>query len=443
MFLVKKYSKEKKMPCIIYYVDIPDEWRKEQKLQWFTVNPLSIIQFEHINPDKNNNWINIADNDFEDLLDWEKIFEVIAPGVNTGRDEWVTDFSKANLNSKCDYFESVYNQSLEQYDPVKGDLNFDLSIKWSETIKGKLKRGLRISKSDVHFNIQAYRPFVKVNFCYSQFFNDRLTEKHFRQWGKIGEVENISFNLVHGTRLDFAILATNVNSNYAFYSLDPNQTVTLYVYDESGQLRYNITDWCLNKFSKYFGKKGVTKESIFYYLYGVLHSPAYRKKYALNLRREFPRIPFYEDFQQWAVWGKALMDLHINYEKVQPFALIRIDIDLTIVNSERLQGLKRAKLKANKTDGTIEVDGLTMLKGIPVLAWDYKLGNRSALEWVLDQYKESKPKDPTIAEKFNTYLFADYKEQAIDLLKRVCTVSVETVKIVNEMALLESKFVKI
>ena len=79
------------------------------------------------------------------------------------------------------------------------------------------------------------------------------------------------------------------------------------------------------------------------------------------------------------------------------------------------------------------LDGFTTLKGIPSLAWEYKLGNRSALEWILDQYKEKKPSDPTIAEKFNTYRFADYKEQVIDLLKRVCTVSVETMKIVNAM----------
>ena len=79
------------------------------------------------------------------------------------------------------------------------------------------------------------------------------------------------------------------------------------------------------------------------------------------------------------------------------------------------------------------LDENTTLTGVPPEAWNYKLGNRSALEWVLDQYKESKPKDPTIAEKFNTYKFADYKEQVIDLLKRVCTVSVETMKIIEEM----------
>jgi predicted helicase len=79
------------------------------------------------------------------------------------------------------------------------------------------------------------------------------------------------------------------------------------------------------------------------------------------------------------------------------------------------------------------LDENTELTGIPAEAWNYKLGNRSALEWILDQYKESNPKDSTIAEKFNTYRFSDYKERVIDLLKQVCTVSVETMKIVEEM----------
>lgn len=93
----------------------------------------------------------------------------------------------------------------------------------------------------------------------------------------------------------------------------------------------------------------------------------------------------------------------------------------------------RTKLKADKAAGVIEIDTQTQLTGVPPLAWEYKLGNRSALEWILDQYKEKKPQDATIAERFNTYKFEDYKEKVIDLLKRVCTVSVRTMEIVNRM----------
>jgi len=123
------------------------------------------------------------------------------------------------------------------------------------------------------------------------------------------------------------------------------------------------------------------------------------------------------------------MDLHINYETIEPYTLKRIDIPSANTKAKS----PTAKLKADKDKGTIILDTDTSLHGVPPEAWDYKLGNRSALEWILDQYKEKKPKDKTIAEKFNTYRFADYKEEVIDLLQRVCTVSVETMNIIQQM----------
>ena len=170
----------------------------------------------------------------------------------------------------------------------------------------------------------------------------------------------------------------------------------------------------------------ITKLDIFHYTYAVLHHPTYRTKYELNLKREFPRLPFYEDFHQWASWGKSLMDLHLNYETIEPYGLQRVEL--------ATKDNPKAKLKADKTNGVIILDDNTQLIGVEAIAWEYKLGNRSALEWILDQYKEKKPKDPTIAKLFNTYKFADYKEQVIDLLQRVCTVSVRTMEIVQQMS---------
>lgn len=165
-------------------------------------------------------------------------------------------------------------------------------------------------------------------------------------------------------------------------------------------------------------------------MYGVLHDPKYRKKYELNLKREFPRIPFYTDFRKWSKWGKTLMDLHIDYETVKPYPGLKVT---TAKWDEAKAGKPKAKLKADKITGMISLDERTWMEGIPPEAWAYKLGNRSALEWILDQYKEKTPKDPTIREKFNTYHFADYKDKVIDLLKRVTTVSVKTVEIMREM----------
>src|SRR6185369_6315538 len=131
------------------------------------------------------------------------------------------------------------------------------------------------------------------------------------------------------------------------------------------------------------------------------------------------------NFQQWVDWGEKLMDMHTGYENVEPFKLKKIEA--------KNSGEPECRLKANKDSGTIVLDTQTTLTGIPKEAWEYKLGNRSALEWILDQYKESKPKDPTIREKFNTYRFADYKDKVIDLLRRVTTVSIETTKVVEAM----------
>ena len=166
-------------------------------------------------------------------------------------------------------------------------------------------------------------------------------------------------------------------------------------------------------------------------MYGVLHDPIYREKYALNLKREFPRIPFYADFWRWADWGETLMNLHIGYETVEPWPLRRLD---TPDERSRKAGLApKPMLKADKDTGVIQLDSETQLAGVPREAWDYRLGNRSALEWILDQHKERTPKDPTIREKFNIYRFADHKEKVIDLLMRVTRVSVETVAIVEAM----------
>jgi predicted helicase len=204
-----------------------------------------------------------------------------------------------------------------------------------------------------------------------------------------------------------------------------------------GQAKENITDWSLDQFKKHYQpgrakqKRPITKEAIFHYVYSVLHDPIYREKYAQNPKREFPRIPLYADSWQWADWGKELMDLHIGYEQIEPFKLKRID---QVDEKSRKAGVApKSTLKADKDTGSIVLDSETTLSGIPREAWTYTLGNRTALEWILDQYKEKKPKDPTIREKFDTYRFADYKEQVVNLLMRVTTVSIRTVAILNAM----------
>jgi predicted helicase len=284
-----------------------------------------------------------------------------------------------------------------------------------------------------------------------------LTENHFVSFGPNLNRQNEVMMVCGHPQLPFTVHAIDGLPD-AGYASRATQMFPRYVYSRDGTRQDNLTDWSLDQFRKHyksivtaakaaaqlsFGKKldsrlrgndepkEITKGAIFHYVYGVLHNPAYREKYALNLKREFPRIPFYTDFWQWADWGKSLMGLHIGYETAAPFALKRTDV--TDEKARKAGYTPKAMLKADKENGRVVLDSETTLTGVPPEAWGYKLGNRSALEWVLDQHKEKKPKDPTIREKFNTYRFADYKDKVIDLLQRVTTVSVETQKIIAHM----------
>ena len=178
----------------------------------------------------------------------------------------------------------------------------------------------------------------------------------------------------------------------------------------------------------------------------MLHDPAYRQRYEIDLRREFPRVYFQDDFPWWAGMGRDLLDLHLGFETAEPWPLERQDAGAnnhsppspppgTAGGNVRATHASppRTILRADKERNRITLDDRTTLSGILPESWQYQLGSRSALEWVLDQYKERKPRDPTIGERFNNYRFADHKDRVIDLLTRVTTVSVQTVRIVDEL----------
>jgi len=448
MILIKKEAQDGR--CQIEYVTMQDEWRKEEKLAWLKNNPIEKIHFETIHPDKDNNWINLSeDNDFENLIpvyspgkSQKSVFAFSSLGVSTNRDEWVYDYNRANLQRKIYFFIDKYNDLLKS-----NDISWNETIKWSAFLKNLFNRNQKLTYAEKLCIKANYRPFTKKFFFSEKLLNDRLTQNHYDIFGPDLDKENRTIN-INNNGLDLRYFASNIISDLHF--LGDNQCFPLYRYDNSGNKTDNITDWGLAQFVDHYQDDKINKEDIFNYSYAVLHNPVYRKKYELNLKREFPRLPFYEDFRQWAAWGKALMDMHINYETVEPFNLLEHQYDIKaeakrqkemfgmVEEPEALFARKpkvKVKLKVDKTAGIIDIDELTFLSGVPAEAWEYKLGNRSALEWVLDQYKEKKPTDPTIAEKFNTYRFADYKEQVIDLLKRVCTLSIETVKIVKQMEL--------
>ena len=229
-----------------------------------------------------------------------------------------------------------------------------------------------------------------------------------------------------GARRPFAALASDrLPDNHLFF--DGTQCIPLYRYTADGEQVCNITQWGLRQFQEHYGDHDISAEDVFAYTYAMLHDPSYRQRYEVDLRREFPRAYFQEDFAWWAQQGRALLNLHLEFETAEPWPQERVDKDGVTP--------KRAILRADKERNVITVDEQTSLAGVPDEAWDYRLGSRSALEWVLDQYKERKPRDPTIRERFNTYRFADHKEHVVDLLGRVCAVSAFTTTIVNELSL--------
>ena len=214
--------------------------------------------------------------------------------------------------------------------------------------------------------------------------------------------------------------------------------MTRYRYISTGERVDNITDWALKQFRDRYADPSISKDDIFAYCYAALHDPIFRDTHAADLRREFPRVPLYPDFSQWRDWGEALLKLHIDYEKAKPFKLTRTDTPKILPGTGRGTGeagggVPRPILRSLPDQGTVLIDSETQLTGIPPEAWTYRLGNRSAIDWVLDQHKEKTPRDPTIRAKFNTYRFADHKEEMIKLLAKVVTVSLETIAVTDAM----------
>lgn len=437
-FLRRKGSKG----CTIRYARRPEEERADDKLAFLAATRLEQIEFEEIRPDKRHSWINLSENDFEAFLpiadkltkateikrQERAIFKQYSLGISTNRDDWLYDDDETVLISKVKLLLAEYGK------PIGGDV-FSETIKWSETLKRRKKSGHTETFAASRIRKTSYRPFTPKWLYQSELFIDRpgLANTFFPE----GESNlAICFSDIAG-RSSYCVLAIDGPADLHFgAAIDAYQQVARYHFI-GGERLDNITDWALNRFHEHYEKgrgrriRPITKDAIFHYTYAVLHDPVYREQYAQNLKREFARLPFYADFWAWADWGEALMKLHLDFEAAPKFDLSRMD---TPDAKARANGVEpKPILRSEKDNGRVLVDSETTLTSVPALAWSYVLGNRSAIDWVLDQHKEKLPRDPIIRKHFNSYRFADHKEEMIDLLQRVTTVSVETMKIVDAM----------
>jgi len=444
-------------PATIRYHKIDDFLRGKEKLNYLaSIRHFNEIEWQKIIPDKTYNWLTkhllddfkspsffpMGNKDAKAARSIElggaeihTIFKSYSPGVQTNRDSWMYDFDRDRLAAKANSMINTYNIEVTRWlksgSPKDIDsfvLSDETKIKWSSRLKECLMRGMETYFRPESIRNAMYRPFVKQYLYFDNMMNHR--QGIFPSiFPKIQcEQENIVIWLKVGAEWPTFALAVNV-----FPDLLPqgaSQCFPYYTYAKDGtNRRENTTDWALKQFQAKYGE-GVSKWDIFHYVYAMLHHPQYRERYAENLKRDLPRIPLLrqaEAYQTAVRIGRVLMDLHVRYEQQKPYPLTAIE-DETIPY-EQLTYITKMKLTPDRT-AVVVSKGLT-LAGIPDACFRYRLGNRSALEWVIDQYQVSTDTRSGITSDPNRL---DDPEYIVRLVKQVVTVSVETVELVNQLA---------
>ncbi|VXD21577.1 DNA or RNA helicase of superfamily II [Planktothrix serta PCC 8927] len=442
-FLIK--HKNNDSDCKIFYSEV--DWKATRKEKFELIEKLKSIQnleWHEIHPDQKYTWLTEGlENDFYDFIsmgnkesksskidDIHVIFKLYSRGIATSRDSWVYNFDPMNLTENVKRTILTYNEQMISWTQridrsVKIDdfvTNNETKISWSEGLKIWLNREFKIEYNSHFIKQSIYRPFTK----YYLYFNTQLNERRY-QFPYIfptpdTEKENRLIAVTNHSQIPFLVQITN-----CIPSLDvggrPGQCFPFYTYDKDGTNRKeNITDWSLEQFRNYYQDQTITKWDIFYYTYSLLHHPVYRERYAANLKRELPRIPYAPDFRGFVDAGQQLADLHLNYEQQPEYSLKFIENDEVPLNWR----VEKMKLSKDKTQ--IIYNEFLTLSGIPPEVFEYRLGNRSALDWIIDQYQVKIDKRSGIVNDPNRL---DDEQYIVRLIGQVITVSLETVKIVN------------
>ncbi|MEI7796458.1 MAG: type ISP restriction/modification enzyme, partial [Methylococcaceae bacterium] len=306
----------------IYYFRFPNCKDKAEKLRLIDSSNFKDLPFDRIFPDKNHNWINQTDNDFESLMpvcdkqvklgkSQNAIFKLFSNGVATNRDDWVYDFSEDNLEKKMRFFFDEYNKEVDRWENWKTENSYKeitdesnpvldnflaekSTIKWSKMLKrDKLRKHKKGEFEGSDIKPCFYRPFVK-----SHIYNGYIPIDVKGEFSKILVKENkIITTMGDCSGKSFFVLSIDLLPDLNFVSPGAGGTrcFPLYVYDKPGNRHDNITNWAWTEFKTHYACE-LTKTDIFHYVYAVLHHPVYREKYEQNLKREFPRVPFYDDF---------------------------------------------------------------------------------------------------------------------------------------------------
>ena len=433
----------------LFYYKVVNDWNKVTKLAFLSEKGnIDKITWQKLQLDKRYNWITEGLHPEFDIflplgtketknsraVEVKSVFKMYSLGVNTARDSVVYDFNLPSLLNRVKQFIEDYNAEVSRWTrsgrprDIDNFVHYD-KVKWSRNLKRDLHNE-RYAQLDIKaIRISLYRPFSRKRLYYADLLVDErgTTNKFFPTITT--ETENCVIVISdHGHRASFSILVTNSIPDYHLLaSTDVFQCFPYYTYAEDGSnRRENITDWALVQFQIKYGTY-INKRDIFHYVYAMLHHPTYRERYAENLKRDLPYIPLLSrqsKFETCVHIGKQLMKLHLNYEETREYPLTWVENKDVPINWY----VEKMRLTAAK-DALIVNEWLT-LTGIPQECFQYKLGNRSALEWVIDQYKVSTDVRRDITSDPNR---AEDEEYIVRLVGRVVTVSVETMKLVEEL----------
>ena len=443
-FFIKKKKRESTRSSI-FYVRVEETKKKEDKFHYLDLKKhYQNIEWQPVTPNQQNTWLTEGmRTEFENFIPigrptaklgkdelMEVMFHRSSLGVSTNRDAWVYNFNRNTLTENMQRTIECYNEQVFKWErrtnrkSLVDDfvVNDDTKISWSRDLKLKLKRGSIAEYSEFKVRNSLYRPFTKSNLFFDRILND--VKGSFPTISPTPEAERENRVICVsglGSRKPFhALMAKMIPSLDMF---EKTQCFPFYVYDKDGtHRRENITDWALQNFGSQYQEEGIGKEDIFHYIYAVLHHTDYRETYQANLKRELPRIPFLSKFWDYVEAGRRLADLHVGYEAQPEYPLEWIETPGTPLDWR----VEKMKLSKDKTE--IRYNDFLTLTGVPPEVFEYQLDQRSALDWVINQYRVKTDKRSRITNDPNR---PDDPQYIIKLIGKVITISLETVNLVK------------